>query len=61
MRPKLNTGDIVVINPSANQDITFASLKIGDVIAFEEPKREAHAESKKIVVHRVHQISENPN
>lgn len=61
MRPKLNTGDIVIINPSANQDITFASLKIGDIIAFEEPKREAQAESKKIVVHRVHKISENLN
>ncbi len=61
MRPKLNTGDIVIINPSADQNISFASLKIGDIIAFEEPKREAHAESKKIVVHRVHQISENLN
>ncbi|HET6641092.1 MAG TPA: signal peptidase I [Nitrososphaeraceae archaeon] len=61
MRPKLNTGDIVIINPSANQDITFASLKIGDIIAFEEPKQEAQAESKKIVVHRVHKISENLN
>jgi signal peptidase I len=61
MRPKLNTGDIVIINPSANQDITFANLKIGDIIAFEEPKQEAQAESKKIVVHRVHKISENLN
>jgi signal peptidase I len=61
MRPKLNTGDIVIINPSTNQNISFASLKIGDIIAFEEPKEEAHAESKKIVVHRVHQISENLN
>lgn len=57
MRPKLNTGDIVIINPSTNQDIAFASLKIGDIIAFEEPR----TESKKIVVHRVHQISENLN
>jgi signal peptidase I len=61
MRPKLNTGDIVTINPRTNQNFSFASLKIGDIIAFEEPKREAHAESKKIVVHRVHQISENLN
>lgn len=61
MRPKLNTGDIVIINPNANQNMSFASLKIGDIIAFEEPKRGAHAESKKIVVHRVHQISENLN
>ena len=61
MRPKLNTGDIVIINPSANQDITFASLKIGNIIAFEEPKQEVQAESKKIVVHRVHKISENLN
>ena len=59
MRPKLNTGDIVIINPSTNQNISFASLKIGDIIAFEEPNRDAHAESKKIVVHRVHQIGEN--
>lgn len=61
MRPKLNTGDIVIINPNTNQNVSFASLKIGDIIAFEEPKREAQAESKKIVVHRVHQISENLN
>jgi signal peptidase I len=59
MRPKLNTGDIVIINPNTNQNISFASLKIGDIIAFEEPKRDT--ESKKIVVHRVHQISENLN
>jgi signal peptidase len=61
MKPNLNTGDIVIINPSSNPNISFASLKIGDIIAFEEPRGEAHAESKKIVVHRVHQISENLN
>ena len=61
MKPNLNTGDIVIINPNTNPNISFARLKIGDIIAFEEPKEEAHAESKKIVVHRVLQISENQN
>jgi signal peptidase len=61
MKPNLNTGDIVIINPSSNPNISFASLKIGDIIVFEEPKKEVGAESKKIVVHRVTQISDNPN
>jgi signal peptidase len=61
MKPNLNTGDIVIINPSTNPNTSFASLKIGDIIAFEEPKEEVRAESKKIVVHRVLQISDNPN
>jgi signal peptidase I len=61
MRPKLNTGDIVITSPSTTRNTSFASLKIGDIIAFEEPKGEAFAESKKIVVHRVLQISESLN
>jgi signal peptidase len=61
MKPNLNTGDIVIINSNTNPNTSFASLKIGDIIAFEEPKGEVHAESKKIVVHRVLQISDNPN
>jgi signal peptidase len=61
MRPKLNTGDIVTINPSTDRNTSFASLKIGDIIAFEQTRGAALAESKKIVVHRVLQISENLN
>jgi signal peptidase I len=61
MRPRLNTGDIVVINPRIDHNFSFANLKIGDVIAFEEPKEDANAERDKIVVHRVVQIDENLN
>jgi signal peptidase I len=61
MRPKLNTGDIVIMNPSTNYNTSFANLRVGDIIAFEAPKEGAHAESKKIVVHRVLQINEDLN
>lgn len=47
MIPFLNVGDVIVVQ----KNISFDKIKIGDVIAFEDPNK--HEE---IIVHRVAQI-----
>src|SRR5215216_376975 len=54
MEPTLYTGDIVIIGQSDNAYSSFKDVKVGDIIAFEEPGR------NKIIVHRVVQISHSP-
>jgi signal peptidase I len=59
MEPALTTGDIVIIGQSNNAYSSFKSIKIGDIIAFDEPGK-AQSGRNEIIVHRVVQIEDNP-
>jgi signal peptidase I len=58
MEPALNTGDIVIIGQSNNAYSSFKDVKVGDIIAFEEPEKTESGRNK-IIVHRVVHISDS--
>jgi signal peptidase len=64
MEPTLYTGDIVIIGQSDNAYSSFKDVKVGDIIAFEEPRKTESGKTEfgrnKIIVHRVVQISDSP-
>lgn len=59
MEPTLKTGDIVIIGQSNNTYSSFKDVKVGDIIAFEEP-RKTESGRNKIIVHRVVLIGDSP-
>jgi signal peptidase len=58
MEPTLNTGDIVVIGQSNNAYSSFKDVKVGDIIAFKEP-RKTESGHNRIIVHRIVQIDDS--
>ena len=64
MEPTLYTGDIVIIGQSDNAYSSFKDVKVGNIIAFEEPGKTESGKTEsgrnKIIVHRVVQISDSP-
>jgi signal peptidase I len=59
MEPALHAGDIVIFDQSNSANTSFKDVKVGDIIAFEEPGK-TESSREKIIVHRVVQIGDSP-